>query len=217
MRKPQPAGRLDSAAVADVSTLTKVIIGAALAIGIGWWARVTFVPSSDEKIAVAEAEAKRNAAIVAKMVDSLVGARLASVKAEAAGTVVLTTPRVPPAPPRPNVPRGPSLDSLKADSLRKIVIAQDGHIDTLNARIDMLQRRDSVSRAVIADLTLASSRFRLFADSTIGSQARQIKAQQIIIDVRECRVLGLLKCPSRKVALIGGAVLGAVAVGYVKR
>lgn len=202
-----------------MNTLVKVLIGIA-ALALVWWAIASVGPSDAEEVAVAKAEAARwksEAAKEAATVEALqVELTEARADAQRVDTIIRTVLRNPP-PVRPQTPTGPALDSLGTDSLKTLLGRSVAYGDTVAAENVTL-------RAVLDTTARAFTRYRLAADSTIGAQARQIVAQrnqiaalQTIINVRECRILGFLKCPSRKVAAIGGMLVGAAAVGYGTR
>jgi hypothetical protein len=188
-----------------------------IALGVAWWVVHSIGPTDDEAKAVAEEQervagrqAEAQAKVVAKMVDSVVAARLASVQT---GTVIRELLTSPP-PSRQTTPT--NLDALRADSLVKIVRAKDVELDTAHARYNRL------AAAVVAD-SLADARFRVFSDSANAAQARQIVAHQeqiralrTIVSIQECRIARVLKCPSRKVAFLGGAVLAGGAMLYAR-
>jgi hypothetical protein len=120
----------------------------------------------------AEQDKEREAAVVASLRDSLAQARKGLVRVDTIVRRVLTAP---PPPPRPTVPSRPVLDTLARDSLVSIIVAQDLHIDTLQARL--------ITAVTVLDTTFqALTRYQLFADSTINAQARQIIAMQRMID-----------------------------------
>jgi hypothetical protein len=188
-----------------------------IALGVAWWVVHSIGPTDDEAKAVAEEQervagrqAEAQAKVVAKMVDSVVAARLASMQTGVVVQEILTTPR----PARSSTPN--NLPSLNADSLISIIRTKDVELDQWQARYTQLEE------AVVAD-SLADARFRVFSDSANAAQARQIMAHQeqiralrTIVNIQECRIARVLKCPSRKVAFIGGAVLAGGAVLYAR-
>jgi hypothetical protein len=200
---------------------TAVIAGLVLLCAfVGWWAwRSLSTPESErvavleEQVRVAKADADREAATVAALREELEEARSQSVRID---TLIRTVLRNPPMT-RPVIPARPALDAASRDSLLNLLTTSERYADAVTQENRML-------RSVLDSAATIFDRYRSAADSTIEAQMRQLSAQQRqivglqgIIEVRECRILGLLKCPSRTVAAIGGAVLGAGAVIYVKR
>jgi hypothetical protein len=200
---------------------TAVIAGLVLVCAlVGWWAyRSLTTPESErvavleEQVRVAAEDAKRDSIRVAELQAELTEARSQSVRID---TLIRTVLRNPPAT-RPVIPARPALDAASRDSLLNLLTTSERYADAVTQENRML-------RSVLDSAATIFDRYRSAADSTIEAQMRQLSAQQRqivglqgIIEVRECRILGLLKCPSRTVAAIGGAVLGAGAVIYVKR
>jgi hypothetical protein len=193
------------------------VVAILIALGVAWWVVQSIGPTDDEAKAVAEEQervagrqAEAQAKVVAKMVDSVVAARLASMQTGVFVQEILTTSR----PARSSTPN--NLPSLNADSLISIIRTKDVELDQWQARYTQLEE------AVVAD-SLADARFRVFSDSANAAQARQIMAHQeqiralrTIVNIQECRIARVLKCPSRKVAFIGGAVLAGGAVLYAR-
>lgn len=161
----------------------------------GWWAWGEYRERQSERRAVAEAEANRQAAVVASLEDSLQAARAASLRVDTLALRVLA-PRLPT---RPTVPAETILVALPADSLVGIIRAQDVHIDTLTNRL-------TVTMAVLDTVATVARRFRLFADSTIAAQGRQIVAMQVVIDTPK---------PRRRFGIGGSCGYGIVVGGTV--
>jgi hypothetical protein len=90
-------------------------------------------------------------------------------------------------------------------------------VNVLEAYSDTVTRENVVLRATLDTARQTFARYRVVADSTINVQERQIAALNIVVDVQECRIARVLKCPSRKLAFVGGAVLAAGAVAYVRQ
>jgi lipoprotein-anchoring transpeptidase ErfK/SrfK len=182
------------------------VVAILIALGVAWWVVQSIGPTDSEAIAVAKAEAQRNAELAASMQAERDAARA---EANRVDTLIRTVLRNPP-PVRPVTPPAPVLDTLGRDSLRVLV-------NVLEAYSDTVTRENVVLRATLDTARQTFARYRVVADSTINVQERQIAALNIVVDVQECRIARVLKCPSRKLAFVGGAVLAAGAVAYVRQ
>jgi hypothetical protein len=94
---------------------------------------------------------------------------------------------------------------VDADTLRKILRGIIGEqrraLDLLEAQGDSLEARLVVVRDTLVRVILAAERYRLYADSTIGAQARQIGAMRMVIEMPK---------PSRRWGVGGAAGYCAV-------
>jgi lipoprotein-anchoring transpeptidase ErfK/SrfK len=181
------------------------VVAILIALGVAWWVVQSIGPTDSEAIAVAKAEAQRNAELAASMQAERDAARAEAARVD---TVIRTVLRNPP-PVRPQTPPDTILVTVGTDSLVSLV-----HV--LEAYGDTVAKENVVLRATLDTAQQTFARYRLVADSTITVQERQIAALNIVVDVQECRIARVLKCPSRKVAFLGGAVLAAGAVAYVR-
>jgi hypothetical protein len=123
---------------------------------------------------------------VAEVRGSLVDARKELETALAAGRSVIGAGTTAPGPvgrPRPSRPilTASVLDAADADSLRRIIGRQQRALDSLDAWWDSIEAHLVVARDTLARVIMAAARYRLYADSMIGAQARQITAMRVVI------------------------------------
>ena len=177
-----------------------------IALATAYWVVQSIGPSDSEDIAVWKERAAVAEQEVERLKPELAAAR---VEASRVDTVIRTVLRNPP-PVRPVTPPDTILVTVGTDSLVSLV-------NVLNAYSDTLERENVVLRATLDTAQSVFARYRLVADSTINVQQRQIEALSVVVDIQECRIARVLKCPSRKVAAIGAFILGGAAVAYVRR
>ena len=182
------------------------VVAIVAALLVAWWVTSSIGPSDSEAIAVAKAEAQRNAELVESMKAERDAARA---EANRVDTVIRTVLRNPP-PVRPQTPPDTILVTVGTDSLVALVHGLEAYSDTV-------EKENVILRATLDTAQSVFARYRAVSDSTINVQARQIEALSVVVDIQECRIARVLKCPSRKATAIGAFILGGAAVAYVGR
>jgi len=71
--------------------------------------------------------------------------------------------------------------------LRGIIGVQQGALDSLGAWGDSTEAQLVVVRGTLARVIAAAERYRLYADSTISAQARQVSAMRVVIETPKPR------------------------------
>lgn len=169
-----------------VKGVVALIVVGALAVGafLGWqrWREIQL-----ERHAVAEAEVKREAAVVAQAQDSLLDGRRQLDVALIAGRSILAAPSLRrPRVSRP-IPPASVLDTIAVDMLRRMIEEQRIELDSLRVWGDSIEMRLAAARDTLTMVIAAGERYRLYAELTIGAQGRQIAAMQTVIDTPKPR------------------------------
>jgi hypothetical protein len=146
------------------------LVVALLVLAAGFWGWNAYRDRQQARRTVAEAEAERQAAVVASLEAEL---RAARTEAGRVDTLIRTVLRNPP-PVRPVAPPAAVLDTLGRDSLRTLVTVLEAYSDTV-------ERENTVLRATLDTAQRVTADYRLLADSTIAAQARQITALNVVV------------------------------------